>query len=333
MYIHSGQSDAAESGTCNKVTKVGFVLLPGFSLMCFTSAIEPLRVANRLTAREIFDWKLLTRDGAPVSASNNIEFKPDLETGCEPQPFDLVVVCAGLLECCNPKDKKLLDWLRKQARKGCMIAGVSTGAEVLANSGLLDGYRCTIHWESDSSFRENHPQAKLTGGIYEIDRKRMTAAGGTASLDMMLQWISTSQGEHLASAIAEQFIHDHVRMPADIQRSAELKLVQRCSPKLAKAVKLMMDNLEDTLTSDEISAHVGVSTRQLERLFARYRKKSLHQYYLESRLQHARHLIRQTSMPLTQIAIASGFKSHSHFSRCYKKVFFRTPSNERMQLN
>ena len=298
-------------------------------MLNFSAAIDPLRAANRLAGRDIYHWAIITADGQGLDASTGISISPDFSMDDKKLKFDLVIICAGTVNTKEFSSRKLLDWLRKLARSGCALGAISTGPEILANAGLLDGYRCTIHWENDESFRENHPDAILTGGIYELDRNRITAAGGIASLDMMLSWISQTNGEFFATAIAEQFIHDHVRLPTQNQRNAEMQIVQRRSPKLAKAMQLMIANTEEILTSKEISKHVGISTRQLERLFSKYRQKSLHNYYLETRLEKARHLLLHTGMSLLQISIATGFSSQSHFSRSYKSVFAKTPSSER----
>jgi len=312
-----------------RTLEVGFYLVPGFALMGFSAAVEPLRSANRLSGKSLYNWTLLTKTGVNVEASIGMSITPDSSIENAKRKFDLIIICAGISNPQEYKSKIVLDWIRKLARNGCALGAVSTGAEILANAGVLDGYRCTIHWENEESFRENHPDAILTGGIYELDRNRITAAGGIASLDMMLSWISRTNGEFFASAIAEQFIHDHLRMPTQNQRNVEIQLVQRRSPRLAKAMQLMLANSEEILSSKEISKQVGISTRQLERLFSKYRQKSLHQYYLESRLEKARHLILHTGMSLLQVSIATGFSSQSHFTRCYKNLFKITPSSER----
>ena len=312
-----------------KTRHVGFLLVPGFSMMGFGAAIDPLRVANRLTGQQLYSWSILSTDGMPVKASVDLEITPHFSFTQAPAEFDLVVVCAGFVNTHHFNSRKLHDWLRKLARRGCIMGGISTGAEILANAGLLDEVRCTVHWENDESFRENHPKAILTGGIFEMDRNCITAAGGTASLDMMLKWISWSNDEYLASAIAEQLIHDHLRNPGEFQRSVEIRLAQRRSPKLARAMELMMSNIENTLSSIEIAKRVGLSMRQLERLFAKYRGKTMHRYYLDIRLQKSRYLVFHTAMPLHQISIATGFSSQAHFSRSYKCYFCETPSRDR----
>lgn len=318
-----------QENSVQKPLEVGFYLVPGFALIGFSAAVEPLRAANRLAGKTLYNWSILTKHGKSIDSSIGMKISPDYSIANATPKFDLVIICAGINDQAENRSKIVLDWIRKLARNGCILGAISTGAEILATAGLLDGYRCTIHWENDESFRENHPDAILTGGIYELDRNRMTAAGGISSLDLMLSWISKTNGEYFASAIAEQFVHDRLRVPSQSQRNAEVQLMQRRSPKLAKAVQLMMSNTEDILSSGEISSHVGISTRQLERLFSKYRQKTLHQYYLETRLEKARHLILHTGMSLLQISIATGFSSQSHFTRCYKNLFNHTPSSER----
>ena len=312
-----------------RTQEIGFYLVPGFALMGFSAAVEPLRAANRLSGKQLYNWSILTSDGESLEASSGISITPQFSIENTKIKYDMVIICSGMNSQQVRKIPKLYDWIRKMARNGCVMGAISTGAEILASAGLLDGYRCTIHWENDESFRENHPNAILTGGIYEIDRKRITAAGGISSLDMMLNWISQINGEFFASAIAEQFIHDRVRLPTQSQRNAEMQIIQRRSPRLAKAMQLILSNTEEILSSRQISAKVGISTRQLERLFSKYRQKSLHNYYLEARLEKARHLILHTGMSLLQISIATGFSSQSHFTRCYKNLFAKTPSSER----
>ncbi len=295
----------------------------------FSAIAEPLRVANRLAGSQLYDLSIVTTDGEAPSSSSGFSIPVDFSIGQGQARYDLIIVCAGFFDRATAKSQQLLNWLRKHASLGCIMGAISTGAEILANAGLLEGCRCTIHWENEESFRENHPSAILTGGIYEMSQKRITAAGGIAALDMMLSWIALNNDVYLATAIAEQFIHSPSRIPGEMQRKAELQQAQKHSPKLAKAIELMMANVESPLTSAEISDQAGLSRRQLERLFTEHRRKSLHRYYLELRLNQARYLIFQTGMPLLQISIAVGFSSQSHFSRRYKDYFQSTPSQDR----
>jgi transcriptional regulator GlxA family with amidase domain len=309
--------------------KVALLLVPGFSLVGLSVTVDPMFVANRLSNRKLYDWSILSIDGRAAKASNGMIMDVDDAISQESKPFDLIIVCAGFFDKATATNKLLMDWLRKQARMGCTIGAISTGAEIMANAGLLDRQACTIHWENEESFRENHPAAILTGGIYELGEKRITAAGGIAALDMMLSWIARCHDEYLVTAIAEQFIHSRSRTARHHQRDSELRLVRRRSPKLAKAIEVMMANFEKPLSTVQIAEKVGTSARQLERLFTKYRNKTPGFYYQELRLNHARYLVFNSGLSLTEISIASGFSSQSHFSRRYKNFFKSTPSGDR----
>ncbi len=319
----------AQKVSQSEAQKVGLLLVPGFSMIGFSATVEPMHVANRLAGSQLYDISLLSVDGQVPGSSSGFSIPADYSIAERPTGYDLIIVCAGFFDRKMANSTRLLDWLRKQASRGCTMGAISTGPEILANAGLLDDCRCTIHWENEESFRENHPKAILTGGIYEMSRKRITAAGGIAALDMMLGWIARTNDEYLVTAIAEQFIHSPSRTPGEMQRKAELQLAQRRSPKLAKAIELMMANVENPLSSKQISNHIGLSRRQLERLFTKHRRKTLHRYYLELRLNRARYLVFHTGMSLLQISIAAGFSSQSHFSRRYKDYFASTPSKDR----
>ena len=309
--------------------KIALLLIPGFSMVGFSATVEPLHVANRLSGRQLYEWRMLTVDGQAAASSSGLVVPSMGSIAQHGVAYDLIIICAGFFDRAIARSKPLLDWLRRQARLGCTMGAISTGTEILANAGLLDNCRCTIHWENEESFREHHPAALLTGGIYELSNNRITAAGGIAALDMMLNWIAQANDESLATAIAEQFVHEPTTTPGKMQRKAELQSARRCSPKLAQAIELMMTNVECPLSGGQIAKRIGLSRRQLERLFTKHRQKTLHRYYLEIRLNHARHLIVQTGMPLLQISIASGFSSQSHFSTRYKDHFRSTPSNDR----
>lgn len=311
----------------------GFFLVPKFALMGFTSAIEPLRAANRLAGRRLYDWRIVSGDGAAVRSSSGIEVVPD--HGIETVPrLDVVFVLSGL----DPQgasrgaqDKATLAWLRRIARLGCRIGAISTGSYLLARAGLLDGYRCTIHWENLPGFQEAFPELEVTPELYEIDRGRITCSGGTASLDLMLTLIALEHGRDLANQVAEQFIHERIRDTHDQQRMALRGRLGVSHPKLLKVIGLMEENLEEPVARAELARRAGMSTRQLERLCRKYLARTPTRYYLELRLHRARKLLTQTSLSVLDVALACGFISASHFSKCYREFFDRTPREERMQ--
>ena len=306
---------------------VALILIPEFTMMPVTSVIEPLRLANRLSEKTLYRWTIHSLDGQPVAASNNIltMANGDLETI---SPDATVVVCAGL-SVQQHTDKRLLSWLRKTARRGAVIGAVCTGAHILAEAGLLDGYRCTIHWENLPGFSEAFPEINATGGLFEIDEDRFTSAGGTTAIDMMLTMIASQHGPDLASAVAEGILHSPIRHHSENQRMSLPARIGARHPKLVSIIEKMEDNLEDPLSPSFLAKQADLSTRQLERLFRRYLDRSPKRYYLELRLKKARSLLLQTDLSVINVALACGFSSPSHFSKCYRAFYGRTPYRER----
>ncbi|MEM7509184.1 MAG: GlxA family transcriptional regulator [Pseudomonadota bacterium] len=304
-----------------------FLLTPLFSMMAFAAAIEPLRIANRMTRRKLYSWQIVSDTGVAVECSNGTVVQVD-------GPLDdlsrdsSIVVCAGL-ELDNAATKSVLTWLRKQSRRGVGIGAVCTGADLLARAGLLDGKRCAIHWENHAAFIETYPEIDLSNLIYCIDDGIFTCAGGTASADMMLQLIAEDQGADLGSLIADALIHTHVRSEANEQRLSVPARIGVRHPKLVTVIQTMEQSTEEPISPSELAKSVNMSTRQLERLFRRYLNRSPKRYYMELRLEKARNLLLQTSMSVINVALACGFTSPSHFSKCYRAHFNRTPYRER----
>ena len=307
--------------------KIGFLLLDQFSLLAFASAIEPLRAANRQSGKQIFEWMVASPNGINSVASNGVE----VQTNTDPEHLKncrMVFVCAGV-NVRNNTNKAILNLVRRLDRNGAIIGAICTGTYVMAAAGLLDGRRCTIHWENIDGLAEEFQDLNLTTDLFEIDGNRVTCSGGTASLDMMLNLISQSHGAQLAAEISDQFIHDRIREPTDRQRMELRSRIGVSHPKLLAVVKTMEDNLEEPLPQTTIARETSLSTRQLERLFRKYLNTTPTRYYLNLRLGRARHLLRQTSMSILSVALACGFVSASHFSKCYRERYDRTPRAER----
>jgi AraC family transcriptional regulator, glycine betaine-responsive activator len=304
-----------------------FVMAPEFTMMPVTSAIEPLRLANRVAEKTFYKWTMHSIDGKPVAASNGILAMVDGDLDAI-GPHAVVVICAGL-NVQRYADKRLMSWLRKSARRGIDIGAVCTGAHLLAESGILDGYRCTIHWENLPGFVEAFPDIEVTGGLYEIDRDRFTSAGGTSALDMFLALIAQQHGPDLAAGVAESVLHSPIRHHSEHQRMSLPARIGARHPKLVGIIAAMEGNLEEPLSPSLLARQAGLSTRQLERLFRRYLDRSPKRYYLELRLKKARSLLLQTDMSVINVALACGFTSPSHFSKCYRGFYGRTPYRER----
>ncbi|CAN5621256.1 GlxA family transcriptional regulator [soil metagenome] len=304
-----------------------FLLLDKFTLIAFASAIEPLRIANRMAGRPLYEWRLASGGGGPVRCSNGTLVSVD--GGLETLPRETTIIVCGGRDVKAAITRDILAWLRRETRRGLGIGAICTGAQWIAEAGLLDGRRCTIHCENRDSFKEDFPEIALTPNIYVIDRDRYTAAGGTAAADLMLRLIARSHGPELAGLVADQMIHTTVRSDRDEQRlSIPTRLGVR-HPKLAAIIHTMEESIEEPVSPAALAADVGMSTRQLERLFRRYLNKSPKRYYMELRLQKARNLLLQTDMSVINVALACGFASPSHFSKCYRALYRSTPYRER----
>jgi len=310
--------------------KLGFLLVPNFSMMAFTSSIEPLRAANMLSGKGLYAWRTYSVDGGPVRASNDVEMIVDGSID-QANEVETLFVCAGLgAERFN--DPAVSRRLRDFVRQGKAIGGVCTGTLALARAGLLDNYRCTIHWENVEAFAEDYPELEITATLFEIDRDRYTCSGGTAPLDMMMNSIAADHGDDLALQAAELLLHHSVRHPHNTQRMPLQHRTGITHPKLLAAIAHMEAYVESPVPVHEVAQKVNLSNRQLERLFRERLGKPPSRYYLELRLHRARLLLTQTSMSVLQVAVASGFASASHFARCYRAQFNRTPSAERADL-
>tara|TARA_B100000767_G_scaffold184182_1_gene171841 strand:+ start:353 stop:1360 length:1008 start_codon:yes stop_codon:yes gene_type:complete len=304
-----------------------FVLLESFTMLCFSAAVESLRIANRMSGRELYSWTLMSETGEPVICSGDIEYRVNSEL-IEVLRDDTVMICGGI-NVQNVTTKKLLNWLRREARKGPLIAGLCTAGYTLAKAGLLNGKRATIHWENQDSFAEEFEDVELTKSVFVIDGNRITTAGGTSSIDLMLKLIAEHHGEDLANAVADQLIYSSIRTDQDTQRLSIPTRIGVRHPKLSLVIQKMEQNIEEPISPSLLAKEVGMSTRQLERLFRRYLNRSPKRYYMELRLQKARNLLMQTDMSVINVALACGFASPSHFSKCYRAHYDTTPYRER----
>ncbi len=314
-------------GSDGKPHRIGYFLVPEFTMFGFSAGVEPFRLANRLTKKPLYSCDAFSLDGNPVRASNGMEVCVDgsLE---DMNGLDTVFVCSGL-HVGDHMDKVLFQKLRRLASHGAGIGAICTGTEILAGAGLLDGYSCTIHWENLPSFVENYPDIEVIPELFEIDRNRYTCAGGTAALDLSLRIIALQQDPQTAVAVADQLIHHRMREGAEGQRMELRSRLGVSHPKLIAVIEEMEQSLEEPVSCSDLARNVGLSTRQLERLFRKYMGTAPTKYYIGLRLSRARYLLRQTSMPILSVALACGFVSASHFSKCYREYFYRTPSEER----
>lgn len=304
-----------------------FVLLDNFTMLSFSCAIEPLRLANYVAGKPLYTWKLAGENGREATCSNGATFKLDMGLE-EVDREDVILVCGGI-EVQKATTKPVLNWLRREARRGNVIGGMCTGAYALAKAGLLDGRKATIHWENQDGFLEEFEDVKLTKSVFVMDGNRLTTAGGTSSIDLILKIIAADHGSDLANNVADLLIYSMIRTDQDTQRLSIPTRIGVRHPKLSQVIQMMEANIEDPLSPADLAEQVGMSTRQLERLFRRYLNRSPKRYYMELRLQKARNLLMQTDMSVINVALACGFASPSHFSKCYRSHYNTTPYRER----
>jgi transcriptional regulator GlxA family with amidase domain len=287
----------------DQTTRVGVLLIPGFALLPYACTIDPLRAANTLSGRPLYEWTNLSPDGAPATASSGLAVPAACRLADAP-PLDIVLVVAGG----NPatfRDTATFDWLRRVARGGARMGGVSGGPWLLARAGLLHGHRLTLHWEHAEAFAEEFPDLDLRRSLFEIDRLRLTCSGGTSPLDMMHAVIAGRHGAGLAIAVSDWFMQSEI-----------LEAMERA--------------VETPLPRATLADMAGVSLRQLERLFHTHLGRTPGEHYALVRLDRSRLLLRQSGLSILEVAVACGFGSASHFSRAYRRAFGHTPSAERL---
>ena len=304
-----------------------FVLMENFTLLSFSSALDALRIANRMSGKTLYEWTFIGENEGVVSCSAGTQFKLD-NSLIELHRDDTVLLCGGT-SIQEATTKKLIGWLRREARRGLTIGGLCTAAYPMAKAGLLDEKKATIHWENQDSFAEEFLEVELTKTVFVCDGNRFTTAGGTSSIDLLLKIIADEHGEELANAVADQMIYSSIRTDQDTQRLSVPTRIGVRHPKLSKVIQMMEINIEEPISPSILAKDVGMSTRQLERLFRRYLDRSPKRYYMELRLQKARNLLMQTDMSVINVALACGFASPSHFSKCYRAHYDTTPYRER----
>ncbi len=315
------------SFTPDGTKRLGFLLVPNFSMIAFTSAIEPFRLANYATARDLYRWSLYSPDGESVRGSNGVAVTVDgpATAACD---LDLVLVCGG-----NGiqgfDHRETMAAIRRLERSGTAIGALCTGTYVLARAGLLDGYRSTIHWVYRSGLVSDFPRLEVSDEIFEIDRNRFTCAGGMAAADLALSIVARDQGAETASLVSDLLIQGRIREAGERQRMDLRARAGVAHPKVLAVLELMEETVEHPLSCAELSRRAGLSQRQLERLFGKYCGASPTRHYMKIRLERARQLLRQTAMPILPVALACGFASASHFSQAYHDHFGRPPSAER----
>ncbi len=308
-----------------------FLLVPEFTHIAFSCAIEPLRIANLVSGTDLYQWSLASENGETATCSNGTVTLVDHSYATIPA-CDRLFVLSGI-HVQNHVDPALLNVLRKARIGKAKIGALCSAAYILAKAGMLDGKRAAIHWDFHDGFMEEFPEVSLESSVFVADETIVTASGGTATADLMLNLIATTHGNDLAIAVADQMVYNAVREGTAEQRVSLQSRHGMRNPHLVKAIQVMNENLETPISPATIAVDIGISTRQLERIFGRYLNCSPKKYYVDLRLQKARNLLVQTDQSVTEIALASGFESPGHFSRVYRAKFGITPTAQQNTLS
>ena len=304
-----------------------FLLLPKLTMLAFSAALEPLRIANQLAQKPLYKWRAVTPDGLSITCSNGVKIQPDGPMEHVPKGAS-VFVCSGV-EPLHSASKDVLAWIRHLDRQGIDLGGICTGAFALANAGVIRNRRFTLHWENQPAFVETFADLVPTENLYEIDRRLITCSGGNAATDMMLALIEEDHGSELALVVADMCIHKRSSDRQAPQRSSLSVILGTRNPKLLHAIQLMQHTVEDPMPLLDLCATLDISRRQLERLFKKYTAQSPTQFYYTLKLERAHALLSETDMSITQITAATGFNSTSHLARQFKAKYGVAPRDMR----
>ena len=299
------------------------MIFPGFPMMAFSAVIEPLRAANLLEGKTCFRWMAVGLTEAPVQASNGFSITPDYKVDNAPVPHR-VVLCTG-------GDAERLDlpevgrWLRRCLHGGAELGAVADAAFLLARQGLLDGYRCAIHWTARPAFMEQFSQVTTVPDLFVLDRDRFTAAGGIGSFDMMLEIIALDRGPSLAAQVAEWFLHSPLRQGVD-RRLMPLRLRTGIRDELVlSALALMEEEMESTTEVGSVARRIGVSRERLERAFRAETGEGPSRYFRRMRLRRARDLLAHSKLPVEEVALSCGYAGAPSFARAFRAEFGHSP--------
>jgi len=310
--------------------RIGVLLIDGFALMSYASVVEPLRAANLLADRELYSISNIPAVGTVARSSSGATMPADDIVGGD-SVFNAVFIIAGG-EPETFQNESVFAWLRTLARFGVRLGGISGGPVVLATAGVMHARRMTVHWEHASVLAELFPDLLLERSLYVIDRDRLTCAGGTAPLDLMHALILEAHGLELARRVSDWFMHTEVRPSGGPQRSGRIERYGTTDRAVLTAIEAMENNIAEPLSLSQLARIAGVGARQLNRQFRHSLSVSTMQFYRQLRLEKARSLITHSSLPLTEIALATGFANSAHLATTHSKHYGCPPSSLRTQV-
>ena len=313
---------------------LGFLLFPGFPMACLTSAIEPLRAANEISGRTEFGWTLIGEASTPVRSSAGVRFEPDM-TLAQVKVIDCLFLLSGPAQPYADARHSMakLRWLD---RRGVILGGFSGGIFPLVRAGLMQGYKCSVHWCYEAAFKAEFPQVTATETVISRDRRRYTASGAGAVFDLMLRLIEERLGAATMTEVACWFQHSFVR-GEDVSQKIPVPKTADTDDSLPapirQAIRLFADHIEDPIQIGDVADAVALSARHLERSFKRATGQSPLQYYRLLRLKQARQRVLYSNDSLTEIAHSVGYAAAAPMARHYRQAFGVAPAEDRKQIN
>lgn len=314
----------------SQVQHVDILVLPETNLILVASVIEPMRAANRIAGRPLYDWTVYSPDGKPIETKSGIPipvsgaFRPQRETS------PLFILSSYNWQRSATSQLKMV--LSQTARHRELMAGIESGSWLLAETSLLDNFKATTHWEDFEDFTTSYPQVTMVRERFVIDGKRITTGGSLPTLDLMLELIRRAHGYSLALEVSRLFIYEQERTRGDLLQMPAIGNMRILDPRVGTAVKLMEETVEAPLTLARLARRIGVSARHLQDLFRDTMGVAPHEHYLALRLNAARRKVIETRMEFADIAAISGFNSSSSFSRSYRAHYRESPSETRRRL-
>lgn len=312
-------------------SKLLVIVTPNFNLLATTGLVDPMRAVNYLSGTTHFTWVFASVAGGAVIASNGLRVETCALKEVASDAFDIVVVSSSWSPEAHAAPP-LLVALRRWASQGVLLGALDTGSLILAEAGLLRNQRATIHYEHIDSLGELHNDVDVTEGIFVSGKNRFTCCGGVASIDMGLELVRTRCGNALANAAARYIFHPVIRPEGSPQNPSLMEPLGHTTPAALRQIIVEMErNLEEPVPIPELCTRIGLSQRQVARLFERYIGKSPILYYRDIRLDRARGLVTQTNLQMSEIAAAAGFANQTHFSKAYKERFGIAPRKDRLE--
>jgi transcriptional regulator GlxA family with amidase domain len=302
---------------------IEILVMPDTTLIEVAAVIEPLRAANRLAGRRLYDWRIVTPDGAPATTQAGVPVPATAAFAAE-GGAPLLVLASYEVE--RHATRALTARIARAGRARPAVIGVEAGSWLMARAGLLDGRRATTHWEDLEAFATAFPAVEVVPARHVVDGDRVTTGGAGPALDLMLEVIRHRQGYGLALEVAKAFIYEPAARP---EQAPALAFARPREPRLARALGIMEAHMADPLPVERIARQAGVSPRHLQGLFHTHLGTSPAEHYRALRLALARRLLIETTRPALEIAAAAGFASAASFARAYRRLHGESPSETR----